>query len=103
LQSLLARAPLTVDPVAQAELAGTADRLRCEADDYMAAYPLLVLPVTRGPLRPPADAPVPFDDLGPCRAISLLGLPAVAVRSVQIVARRGHDEDALAAAALLSI
>ena len=44
---------------------------------------------------------MPFDDLGPCRAISLLGLPVVAVRGVQILARRGHDEDALAAAALL--
>jgi hypothetical protein len=63
--------------------------------------PLLVHPVTRGPLPPPAGAPVPFDDLGPCRAISPLGLPAVAVRGIQIVARRGHDEDALAAAALL--
>jgi Asp-tRNA(Asn)/Glu-tRNA(Gln) amidotransferase A subunit family amidase len=101
LQSLLARAPLTFDRVAHAKLTGEADRLRREADEYMAAYPLLVLPVTRGPLPPPAGAPVPFDDLGPCRAISLLGLPAVAVRGIQIVARRGHDEDALAAAALL--
>ena len=101
LRALLARAPVTVDEAARADHAAQAKQLRREADDFMAAHPLLLLPVTRGPLPPPAGAPVPFDDLGPCRAISLLGLPAVAVRGVQIVARRGHDEDALAAAALL--
>jgi amidase len=103
LRALLARAPLTVDEAARAEHAAHAEQLRREADEFMAAHPLLLLPVTRGPLPPPAGSPVPFDDLGPCRAISLLGLPTVAVRSVQIVARRGHDEDALSAAAMLSI
>ena len=101
LRSLLERAPRKLDAAAQAGQAARAEELRREADDFMAPHPLLLLPVTRGPLPPPAAAPVPFDDLGPCRAISLLGLPAVAVRGVQIVARRGHDEDALAAAALL--
>ncbi|MBV8220620.1 MAG: amidase [Solirubrobacterales bacterium] len=101
LQSLLTRAPLTLDAAARAEHRARADHLRRQADEFMASYPLVVLPVSRGPLPPPAGAPVPFDDLGPCRAVSLLGLPAVAVRGVQIVARRGQDEDALAAAALL--
>jgi hypothetical protein len=102
LQALIAGAPRAHDASAYAEHTRDADQLRAQADAFMAEHPLLVLEVARCELPPPAGAPVSFDDLGPCRAISLLGLPAVAACGVQIVARRGRDEDALAAAALLS-
>jgi amidase len=99
LRALIARAPRTLDEAAHARHARRAELLRARADEFMAQHPLLVLPVARCELPPPAGAPVSFDDLGPCRAISLLGLPAVAIAGVQIVAQRGRDEDALAAAA----
>jgi amidase len=102
LRHLVERAPRTLDQVTHRRLTARAGKLREEADEFMAEHPLLVLPVTRGALPPPAGAPVPFEHLGPCRAVSLLGLPAVAVGQVQIVARRGHDEEAIAAAARLS-
>ncbi len=99
LRGLVERSPRTLDRDAHRRLTDEADELRRQADAFMAEHPLLVLPITRGELPPPAGAPVPFEDLGPCRAISLLGLPAVAVGEVQIVARRGHDEEAIGAAA----
>ena len=102
LRRLVERAPRTLDRDAHRQLSAQAQELRRQADEFMAEHPLLVLPVTRGELPPPAGAPVPFEDLGPCRAVSLLGLPAVAVEQVQVVARRGHDEEAIAAAAVLS-
>lgn len=101
LRGLIARAPRTHDSSSYAEHAHRAERLRAQADAFMAEHPLLLLPIARCELPPPARAPVAFEDLGPCRAISLLGLPAVAVGAVQVVARRGRDEDALAAAARL--
>jgi amidase len=101
LQALIASAPRVHDVSAYAQHWREAERLRAQADAFMAEHPLMVLPVARCDLPPPAGAPVSFEDLGPCRAISLLGLPAVAAGGVQIVARRGRDEDALAAAALL--
>jgi amidase len=102
LQELIDRAPRTFDGTAHRRLAHEAERLRRRADEFLSAHKLLILPVTRGELPPPAGAPVPFEDLGPSRAISLLGLPAVAAGGVQIVARRGRDEEALATAALLT-
>jgi hypothetical protein len=44
---------------------------------------------------------VDLEDLAPCRAISLLGLPAVSIAGVQLIAARGRDEDALSAALAL--
>ncbi|TMM02448.1 MAG: hypothetical protein E6G05_08980 [Actinobacteria bacterium] len=101
LQELIERAPRSLDASAYAKHTREAERLRMQADAFMAEHPVLLLPVARCELPPPAGAPVAFEDLGPCRAISLLGLPAVAVGGIQIVARRGRDEDALAAAAML--
>jgi amidase len=101
LQALIARAPRGHDASAYAKHTRDADKLRGQADAFLAEHPLVVLPVARCEIPPPAGAPVSFHDLGPSRAISLVGLPAVAVGGVQFVARRGRDEDALAAAALL--
>ena len=101
LQELIERAPRSLDASAYAKHTREAERLRMQADAFMAEHPVLLLPVARCELPPPAGAPVAFEDLGPCRAISLLGLPAVAVGGIQIVARRGRDEDAVAAAAML--
>jgi hypothetical protein len=95
------RAPRTLDRATHRRLTARANALREQADEFMAEHPLLVLPVTRGELPPAAGVPVPFEHLGPCRAVSLLGLPAVAVGQVQVVARRGRDEEAIAAAARL--
>jgi amidase len=101
LRHLVERAPRTLDRATHRRLTARANALREQADEFMAEHPLLVLPVTRGELPPAAGVPVPFEHLGPCRAVSLLGLPAVAVGQVQIVARRGRDEEAIAAAARL--
>ena len=99
LRRLVEQAPRTLDREAHRRLSAQADELRRQADEFMDEHPLLILPVTRGELPPPAGVPVPFEELGPCRAVSLLGLPAVAVGEVQVVARRGHDEEAIAGAA----
>jgi Asp-tRNA(Asn)/Glu-tRNA(Gln) amidotransferase A subunit family amidase len=101
LRALIAGAPRSHDARAYEEHARGAEQLRAEADRCMAAHPPLLAPVARCELPPRSEAPVSFDDLGPCRAISLLGLPAVTAGGVQIVARPGRDEDALAAAAAL--
>jgi amidase len=102
LQKLIDRAPRAFDSAAHRRLAHEAEQLRRRADEFLSAHDVLILPVTRGELPPPAGAPVPFEDLGPSRAISLLGLPAVAAGGVQIVARRGRDEEALATASLMT-
>jgi Asp-tRNA(Asn)/Glu-tRNA(Gln) amidotransferase A subunit family amidase len=102
LQALIDRSPRSLDVREHERLNQDAQRLRRQADEFMSLHPVLILPVTRGELPPPAGAPVPFDHLGPCRAVSLLGLPAVAAGRVQLVARPGRDEEALAVAALLT-
>ncbi|HEY6398327.1 MAG TPA: hypothetical protein VIX82_12820, partial [Solirubrobacteraceae bacterium] len=101
LRAVIARAPRDPDWRAYERHQRQAEELRATADRFMDDHPLLLLEVARCELPPPAGAPVSFEDLGPCRAISLLGLPVVAVAGVQFIARRARDEDALAAAALL--
>jgi amidase len=95
LRTLIANAPEERDDDAHRQLARQAKLLRAHGDAFLAEYQLLVMPVARCQLPPPAGAPVAFDDLGPCRAISLLELPAVTVGGVQLVAPRGCDERAL--------
>jgi hypothetical protein len=41
---------------------------------------------------------VPLEELGPCRAITLLELPSVSIAGVQLIGPRGCDEDVLGAA-----
>jgi amidase len=101
LQELVAGAPRQRPSAEAAELEARASALRAEADDFLDENPLLVLPLATCEMPPPAGAPVPLDELGPCRAISLLGLPAVSIAGVQLVAARNRDEDALSAAQAL--
>jgi amidase len=101
LRALVERAPERLDESEHARLTAQAGDLRNQAGEFLATRGLLVMQVARCELPPPTGAPVAFDDLGPCRAISLLGLPAVAVAGVQVIAAAGRDEDALAAAAAI--
>ena len=99
LQELIARAPLDADP---GGLEGRVDRVRAEADRFLAKRGMLLLPVATCELPPPAGAPVPFAALAPSRAVTLLGLPAVSIGGMQLVGARGRDEDVIAAALALA-
>lgn len=103
LQAVVARAPEVPDRDASAALEARADVLRDEADRFMAEHGLLVAPLATCAIPPAAGAPVPLEQLGPARAITLLGLPAVSIAGVQLVGARGGDEDVLAAALALEL
>lgn len=96
------------------------DRLWAAALRFLARFPLLLLPVACVPAYdlsagPPLVAGTPlsaWEVLAPCRAVSLLGLPAAAVPfgasqegwplGVQLVGRPFHEHEVLAAARLLA-
>jgi amidase len=101
LQELVARAPRRRPSREARELEQRARELRGRADRFLHAHPLLIVPLASCETPPPAGAPVEPEDLAPCRAISLLGLPAVSIGGVQLIAARGRDEDALSAAQAL--
>lgn len=88
------------------------DALVAELDALMAGDTVLLLPVSTRPAEAPSAATVQdFDVLRPCRAISLFGLPAVAVPcgssaggrpvSVQLVGPRGGTRRVLEVAAVI--
>jgi Asp-tRNA(Asn)/Glu-tRNA(Gln) amidotransferase A subunit family amidase len=89
------------------------DRLRAVVLDFMETYPIMVMPVSTAPAMPVgvADFHRRFEMLVPCRVISLLGLPSVAVTvdhlpngqpaAVQVVARPFREDQALAVARAL--
>jgi len=101
MQAVVAAAPATKDERKSAPLERRADQLRAQADDFLAAHGLLVMPVATCAIPPRSGAPVPLEQLGPCRAITLLELPSVSIAGVQLVGRRGHDEDVIAVACAL--
>jgi len=87
-------------------------RLRARVAAFMADHPLLLLPVAATPAFPIERGLPDRTALDVCtRATTLLRLPSVVVPvglsseglpiGVQVAAREGHDEDALAAARLL--
>ena len=94
-------------------VAAERDALRVRVLEFMEEYPILLLPVASEPAYKAGDADfdVRFRVIAPCRAVSLLGLPSVAVRAgwsasgapiaVQVVARPFRDHEAVAVAALL--
>jgi Asp-tRNA(Asn)/Glu-tRNA(Gln) amidotransferase A subunit family amidase len=119
--SLLADAPPRPDLDRRAELLVEVDRLRSEVGAFLASRPILLLPVAAVPSFPLGCVELEVAGtrhvvdamtiLAPCRAVSLLGLPAASVPAgvsdgglpvgVQVVGRAGHDHDVLAVAAEL--
>jgi Asp-tRNA(Asn)/Glu-tRNA(Gln) amidotransferase A subunit family amidase len=101
------------------ELATAADDLRAEVAAFMRQWPILLMPVASVPAFPPGTAEFRVGDqvLGGaqmescCRAVTLLGAPAVVVRcgssreglpvGVQVVGRPFHDAETVAVAAAL--
>lgn len=101
LQKLIEAAPTEPDPEARRCLDRRADDHRAQALEFLERHRLLIAPVAHIELPPPAgEAPDP-EALGPCRAITLLGLPALSVAGAQIVDRPGDDESVLALGGLL--
>ncbi|MCY4086107.1 MAG: amidase [Actinomycetia bacterium] len=94
-------------------VAGERDALRASVLGFMEEYPILLLPVATEPPYEAGDADFDrrFRVLAPCRAVSLLGLPSVAVPigrspdgrpiAVQVVAQPFCDHEAIAVALLL--
>lgn len=108
-------ATVTPDPtVAEYQAhAAARDALRARVLAFMEEFPILLLPVSLGPApRLGADDfGARFHNMAPCWAITLLGLPSLAVTcgtdedghpvAVQVVARPWRDHEALAVGALL--
>ena len=102
-------------------LLATVDRLRDGVLRFLELFPILLLPVAAVPAFPLASTELEVDGvhhvvndmtiLAPCRAVSLLGLPALSVPAgrsrdglpvgVQVVARPGREDQILAVAATL--
>ena len=74
MRDILDDGPLPPDPAAEA----IAAELRAAARVFFRRCPVLIAPVATR-VAPRADEPVPFSVLGPSRAVSLLGVPALAV------------------------
>jgi Asp-tRNA(Asn)/Glu-tRNA(Gln) amidotransferase A subunit family amidase len=106
-------------PAALRELTTAADDLRAEVAAFMRQWPILLMPVASVPAFPPGTVEFRVGDqvLGGaqmescCRAVTLLGAPAVVVRcgssreglpvGVQVVGRPFHDAETVAVAAAL--
>jgi Asp-tRNA(Asn)/Glu-tRNA(Gln) amidotransferase A subunit family amidase len=101
LRELVQAAPTHLDQPARARLEERAAQQRRKALAFFAHNDLLVTRVADLEIPPPAGQAPDLRALGPCRAITLLGLPAVATSGVHIVGPPGHDEDVLALAKLI--
>jgi amidase len=74
LRAILTQPVVALNPTVEA----TARRLRAESRRWFARCPLLVVPVA-ATVAPPVGELTAFEALAPSRAVSLLGLPALAV------------------------
>ena len=101
LQRLIADAPIRADPARRRKLDGRRERLLEAALADLEGDLVLALPVTDAPIPPPAGRAPDPESLWPARAISLLGLPALALGQAQLVGPPGADEVLLATAASL--
>ncbi len=101
LQQLIAAAPVNADAARREMLAQQRARLAEAALADLAPDAVLILPIADCEIPPPAGRAVDPETLWPARAISLLGLPAVAVAGIQVVGPPHGDETALAAAELI--
>ncbi|MDQ1433051.1 MAG: amidase, partial [Actinomycetota bacterium] len=122
IRNLLAGAPAVPDRGRRERLLLEVDQLRATMLEFLRRSPILLLPVAAVPAFPVGSRELDVDGvrhvvdamtiLAPCRAISLLGLPALSVpvgRSrdgmpvgVQIVGRPGDDERLLGVAMVLA-
>jgi len=109
------------DPGAAAALLASAVQLRARVCSFLDRYPVLLLPVAVVPAFATGSTELDVDGvrhvvddmtiLAPCRAVSLLGLPALSVPAgtsrdglpvgVQVVGRPGREDQILAVAATL--
>lgn len=110
-----------VIPATVAEIVARVDALRAGVLRFLDRYPVLLLPVAVVPAFPTGSRVLDVDGvrhvvddmtiLAPCRAVSLLGLPAVSVPvgssreglpvGVQVAGRPGHEPEVLAVARVL--
>jgi Asp-tRNA(Asn)/Glu-tRNA(Gln) amidotransferase A subunit family amidase len=122
IRNLLDEAPPAPDGLGRERLWLEVEQLRATLLQFFVRFPILVLPVAVVPAFPVGSTVLDVDGvrhvvdamtiLAPCRAISLLGLPALSVpvgRSrdglpvgVQIVTRPGDDERLLGVATTLA-
>jgi amidase len=106
------------EPAVVAAIGARVDRLRADVLDFLDRFPILLLPVAAVPAFATGSTDLDVDGvhhvvndmtiLAPCRAVSLLGLPALSVPAgvsreglpvgVQVVGRPGHEPEILAVA-----
>jgi Asp-tRNA(Asn)/Glu-tRNA(Gln) amidotransferase A subunit family amidase len=111
-----ARAPASQDLARLADLWAQRDLLRAQMLRFLEQHPVLLMPVATVPAPPPLggipeDAVTAWDLVSPCRAISLFGLPAMAVPfgssedglpvGVQLVGRPFREDEVLTVARAL--
>jgi Asp-tRNA(Asn)/Glu-tRNA(Gln) amidotransferase A subunit family amidase len=122
IRNLLAGAPAVPDRARRERLLLEVEELRATMLEFFRRSPILLLPVAVVPAFPVGSRELEVDGvrhvvdamtiLAPCRAISLLGLPALSVPAglsrdglpvgVQIVGRPGDDERLLGVARVLA-
>jgi amidase len=122
IRNLLDDAPRVPDRTRRERLLLEVDALRATTLEFFDRFPILLLPVAVVPAFPIGSTELDVDGvrhvvdamtiLAPCRAVSLLGLPALSVpvgRSrdglpvgVQVVGRPGDDERLVAVATTLA-
>jgi amidase len=121
IRGLLDDAPPAPDPATRDALLAELRDLRARVDALLEETPVLLLPVAVVPAFPTGSTTLDVDGrihvvdamtiLAPCRAVSVLGLPAASVPAgvsrdgtpvgVQVVGRAGREDDVLAVAAEL--
>lgn len=101
LQRLIAAAPTSTDPAARRDLDDKGAKLLEQALVDLHDGAILVLPIADDPIPPAAGRAPDLETLWPARAITLLGLPAVAIGGIQLVGAPDDDEAVLATAILL--
>jgi amidase len=101
LQEHIAAAPVAPDAARREMLEHERAQLAEAALSDLGRDAVLILPIADCAIPPPAGRAVDLERLWPARAISLLGLPAVAIAGIQVVGPSHGDETVLAAAALI--
>jgi Asp-tRNA(Asn)/Glu-tRNA(Gln) amidotransferase A subunit family amidase len=94
-------------------IAGRRDTIRAQVLEFMRTWPILLLPVSLVPPWPvgSADFEQRFKNMAPCWAVTLLGLPSLALPfgqthdglpvSIQVIGRPFADHEVIAVANLL--
>jgi amidase len=101
LRELIEAAPTKRDHDAGDRLERLARAHREQALRFLRAHHLLLAPIAHVEIPPSAGQPPDLQALGPCRAITLLDLPALSISGIQVIGAPGRDEEVLALGALI--